>query len=478
MKKFAKIKVFSIFLAMYLCAVGFNIGILADGCVEQIFPSEVLLNQPYSSLLEVPLDNFSSKVISTLKEFDAFLPQCHETFYDKEKFNFDSDYFKDNSLIVLSTKGSSSIEYRVVTVRNDTSDKDLLIIDINKFTTELMKNDCVDYTILIRFEKEEFQNASKLKLNVSETKYTLPMLEGTEIKYDLVTLDYRYNLFNEGVDRTAAALFSSQQELSALKQEGDMSFLLPYNSDFFKTKSIIIFSYFASSRAYLSRPAELILKDNNKLLLNYNQTIPRPGFDYLMLTDYTTFILEIDKNDLLKLCPACPLELQNVDVIDDNALKDNYKPAASKTIYPVYSDALPNNHEIEGMSFAEYLDSYKNFSGKTISMSCFDRNSQPITDLDKLVFTGAMILILNDEDELIFTKTIIVDGDADGDGIVSATDARIALRVSAELEKLSLPALYSITSFNSSFDARQARKLLRYSAGLEIDFWGRGFEIR
>ena len=71
-------------------------------------------------------------------------------------------------------------------------------------------------------------------------------------------------------------------------------------------------------------------------------------------------------------------------------------------------------------------------------------------------FTG-MKVELKHEGELVDSVTICVKGDVDGDGKVTAADARLALRQSVNLEKLN----------GGVMSAADARMILRASVNLE-----------
>ncbi len=59
-------------------------------------------------------------------------------------------------------------------------------------------------------------------------------------------------------------------------------------------------------------------------------------------------------------------------------------------------------------------------------------------------------------------------GDVSGDGLVNASDARLALRAAAELDTLDTSSFYAAdVDFDDNITAADARKILRYSAGLE-----------
>lgn len=82
--------------------------------------------------------------------------------------------------------------------------------------------------------------------------------------------------------------------------------------------------------------------------------------------------------------------------------------------------------------------------------------------------SGMIITLKNSSGKLIDTKTIVVLGDVDGDGNISAADARMALRASVSLEKLNNWATIA-ADFNGdkTIVASDARLILRTSVGLE-----------
>lgn len=83
-----------------------------------------------------------------------------------------------------------------------------------------------------------------------------------------------------------------------------------------------------------------------------------------------------------------------------------------------------------------------------------------------VIATTGDILVLPDKSRY----TIIVSGDADGDGIVSAADARLALRISVGLEVYTTDSPYYIAARVESeyiLSAADARCILRGAVGLE-----------
>ncbi len=474
-----RIKIFSFFLALCLCLVCCNISSLALS--PPIYTHKILMNKPYSSIINTRENKFTSKLITSEKEFTAFLPQCYDTFYNKEEMTFDSEFFKENSLIVLSTKSSSSISYDLYSLYSNYVDKTLVELKLYKHISDNMKEDCVDYTILVSIKKEFFNNAEKLKLEVTDNKYTFPNLEGKEIKYNLVHLDsiLDYKNRNEETEFTLTKLISTQEELRNLNLFGDLSVFLTYDSDFFKTKSIILLLSFLPYSVYEPYPAELMLQNGNKLLLNLNRLnyFSSHSSDIDAVFNYA---LEIEKKDIMNISHSTPIELFNVDVLYNNYADNEINNPILRVISSKEIGFFPEYINFEGLSFNEYINEVKEHTGDKFSVNCYESNSQPVTDLNKLLYTGAMIQFhfKFDEKYFLISRTILVDGDVDCNGVVTATDARLVLRASAELDDLSLPAKLAAISDRAGtrvITAASARELLSYSAGLESLFMCRDF---
>lgn len=104
---------------------------------------------------------------------------------------------------------------------------------------------------------------------------------------------------------------------------------------------------------------------------------------------------------------------------------------------------------------------------KNEKFAIIDKNGNT-PDEKAFVGTGAKILILDDNSEIIGEYTIVVPTDIDGNGKTTAADARLALRASAKLGELE--GVYGIAADvtnDGKITASDARKILRISAGLE-----------
>ncbi len=125
------------------------------------------------------------------------------------------------------------------------------------------------------------------------------------------------------------------------------------------------------------------------------------------------------------------------------------------------SDAKVNGSDVvsnSGLTVAQLLS----HAGKGAVIKTADGKS---VESAALIGTG-MILTMADGSK----KEIVVCGDADGDGKISASDARLALRASVGLEKYKEDSCYYKAANVESQDkmsASDARLILRASVGLE-----------
>lgn len=110
-------------------------------------------------------------------------------------------------------------------------------------------------------------------------------------------------------------------------------------------------------------------------------------------------------------------------------------------------------------------DFVKNFENENISVS--DKDGRLLSD-GALVGTGAVVILFDGDWKEIDTYTVIVRGDVDGNGKVTAADSRKALRASSGLETLE-GVFFDAANVNNAekLNAAAARKILRASAKLE-----------
>lgn len=111
-------------------------------------------------------------------------------------------------------------------------------------------------------------------------------------------------------------------------------------------------------------------------------------------------------------------------------------------------------------------DLLKNLKNEEILV--VDKDGNEITE-GAFVGTGAKVALPGNEGNALDEYTVIVTGDVNGDGKLSASDARQALRASAGLEKLE-GVYFNAANVNNSetLTASSARKILCVSARLEL----------
>ena len=86
---------------------------------------------------------------------------------------------------------------------------------------------------------------------------------------------------------------------------------------------------------------------------------------------------------------------------------------------------------------------------------------------DSLLSTGCKVIV-TDTDNTSNTLTVSVKGDVDGNGTISANDARQTLRAAVGLTKLSGMTLFAgDADRDDKISANDARLILRASVGLE-----------
>ncbi|MBR2414259.1 MAG: Ig-like domain-containing protein [Clostridia bacterium] len=163
-------------------------------------------------------------------------------------------------------------------------------------------------------------------------------------------------------------------------------------------------------------------------------------------------------------CLHCDMrEERTVPYVDYSiALKDDAKKisynADKKMLYAI----------APGTTVGTLIDSLT--TGGT--MQVIDKNGNGKSRNDVLA-TGMTLLVLDEGDgmdaNVQFAASVSVWGDGDGDGEVTAGDARIALRYSVDLEKnLSEEQLFALDSDNNNkIDAGDARFILRVSVNLD-----------
>lgn len=102
-----------------------------------------------------------------------------------------------------------------------------------------------------------------------------------------------------------------------------------------------------------------------------------------------------------------------------------------------------------------------------LNVSVSDKNGNPVAE-DNKVGTGAKAVLADSDGNIMLSYDIVVPMDIDGNGEVTAADARLALRYSAKLETLDgvFKAAADING-DANITAANARTILRVSAKLD-----------
>lgn len=155
------------------------------------------------------------------------------------------------------------------------------------------------------------------------------------------------------------------------------------------------------------------------------------------------------------------------------------------TVIPPEITTLPEKLFLfsgEGISSAETPDVVKYASGAALTKSELvaaitagndgavvtvkDKDGKELAD-DATPGTGSTVTVT--VGDATVTKTLVVTGDVDGDGVINASDARLALRAAAKLDTLGGPyGTAADTDGDSSVNAVDARGILRAAAKLDV----------
>lgn len=127
---------------------------------------------------------------------------------------------------------------------------------------------------------------------------------------------------------------------------------------------------------------------------------------------------------------------------------------------------LSNDNFVLALPATKLLELSSNF-GAAVEIK--DQNGNPVNN-DADMKSGMTITLRDANGKVLDTKTIVVPGDNDGDGVISASDARTALRASVKLDTLNewQKAASNLDNVKEdAISAADARYILRASVKLE-----------
>ena len=107
-------------------------------------------------------------------------------------------------------------------------------------------------------------------------------------------------------------------------------------------------------------------------------------------------------------------------------------------------------------------------ANSSASITVTDKNSKALAD-NAPVGTGAKINLVDDTGKIVDTLTVVISGDANGDGAVTTDDARDILRAAVGIADLSgaYAKAAKVTTEKAEITTDDARKILRRAVGLE-----------
>lgn len=162
-------------------------------------------------------------------------------------------------------------------------------------------------------------------------------------------------------------------------------------------------------------------------------------------------------------------------IINPNA-KIHFNSTAPHELIPQYSSILLTESE-DSITIEPENSIIHITDGKTVETvsaiimnECFiivDKDNNKLDD-NTFIGTGSKVQILDNDGKVLSEYDVVVNADVNGDATITAADARLALRASANLDKIE--GVYAIAAnYNGDDDitAADARKILRKSAGLE-----------
>jgi len=257
-------------------------------------------------------------------------------------------------------------------------------------------------------------------------QYSEEPLAGEAIDFKLGVRTWSYN-FSE----LRPALIERYYYLGAFSS----TFTVKYNVQFFTDKALI---FLPSAGGPSNLKVDSVVKTGDGL--GVNVSVLRPELAAQVVT-YHLLALEIDKADL-----------EGVKTV-----LINYKNESADNL--TVND-LPAYTINAGTTLEDYI------KGFTHGASVYNWSGE-ITDGKTLLGTGSIVNAYDGDGAIFAAYRLVVRGDVDGDGSVTAADARITLRCSSRLTELnSANRDAADVDGDGSVTAADARQILRVSSRL------------
>ncbi len=180
------------------------------------------------------------------------------------------------------------------------------------------------------------------------------------------------------------------------------------------------------------------------------------------------------ENDLRKFLDEIGFDFSESKIIELTDYVLNRKGSFADWIYDNYGDSIvipPSVGEMTETQIVMFMMGNILYPGQTTASTSkyvFTTKKDNVTQAATTQETATTQIVTAPETQ---NKSDYVTGDIDGDGKVTAKDARLALRASASLTRLSgESALAADVNGDGRITAKDARSILRYSAKLSTGF--------
>ena len=290
--------------------------------------------------------------------------------------------------------------------------------------------------------------------------------EVTYSEESLTGEDIPFKLSGFGIGGTA--IIKSYAELKSLCEEHDDFFVctVKYDNEFFKSNDLIFISTLMPDSSYFWVKADsLVRTDDNRLGINLCR-FSNGGIGFMVVSTFS-MALEVASADV-KDCSDIIININDVVLRTEEEINKLFEEIQLKE-RPFFIENSIYNTSNAIAAGTTVKDFTKNFN---YNIKTYDRDGVIITDKNEIMKTGNIVNVYSDTGVIIVFGRIAVKGDVDGDGEVTAADARIALRTSSRLEKLDYASLRAAdVNGDGEVLANDARQILRVSSRLDyFDF--------